>query len=97
MFARMPAADLPKVNPVVASATPQAVPAEINDVEYAAEAAAAVAAHVIVVDETAVGTPVVALIAEITTVCVPATAEVVVISKTNGVVVEPFPSFAPAE
>lgn len=54
----------------VASAVPQAEPLEINDVEYAAEAAAAVAAHVIVTDETAVGAPVDALIELIETVCV---------------------------
>jgi hypothetical protein len=96
MFATVPAVLL-KFIPEVASATPQVVPATVNAVENAAEAAAAVADHVIVVDETAVGTPVVALIAEITTVCVPATEAEVVISKTSGVVVEPFPSFAPAE
>jgi flagellar basal body P-ring protein FlgI len=96
MLATVPAV-LPKFKPEVASATPQAVPAVMNDVENAGEAAAAVADHVIVDVETAVGAPVVALIAEITTVCVPATEAEVVISKTSGVVVEPFPSFAPAE
>jgi hypothetical protein len=94
MFATVPAV-LPKFRPEVASAEPQDVPAVTNDVENAGEAAAAVADHVMVDVETAVGAPVDALIAEITTVCVPATGDVVVMMNSNGVVVEPLPSVAP--
>jgi hypothetical protein len=97
MFATAPAVDEKRSADAVASTVAHVapVPVPINALDSAAEADEAVELHTIVCVPRSVGAPVVALIPANVRTCVPATALEVVITNSNGVVVEPVPSVAP--